>query len=128
MLKNYDMKNSKGRTKRNLARSFIDVLNGNFLTRENAVQRLPFLFFLTLLMIFYIANTHYAEKTVREIDKLNRQLKEQGSEYITTKSDLMFKSKQSEVATAVEQMGIKESVVPPKKITIGDKSEQQVDE
>ena len=122
------MKNSKVKTKRNLARSFIDVLNGNFLTRENAVQRLPFLFFLTLLMIFYIANTHYAEKTVREIDKLNRQLKEQGSEYITTKSDLMFKSKQSEVAIAVEQMGIKESVVPPKKITIDGKSEQQVDE
>lgn len=123
------MKNSKVKTKRNLARSFIDVLNGNFLTRENAVQRLPFLFFLTLLMIFYIANTHYAEKTVREIDKLNRQLKEQGSEYITTKSDLMFKSKQSEVAKAVEQMGIKESVVPPKKITISSgSSKQHVDE
>ncbi len=118
------MKKPKVRTKRNLARSFIDVLNGNFLTRENAVQRLPFLFFLTLLMIFYIANTHYAEKTAREIDKLNRQLKELGSEYITTKSDLMFKSKQSEVATAVEQMGIKESVVPPKKITISSGSRQ----
>ena len=123
------MKKSTVRTKRNLARSFIDVLNGNFLTRENAVQRLPFLFFLTLLMIFYIANTHYSERTAREIDKLNKQLKELGSEYITTKSNLMFKSKQSEVATAVEQMGIKESVVPPKKITISSgSSKQHVDE
>ncbi|MBL4655526.1 MAG: hypothetical protein JKY33_06870 [Bacteroidia bacterium] len=109
----------KKKDTKSLARSFVSVLNGNFLTRENAVQRLPFLFFLTLLMICYIANTHYAEKTVRETDKLNRQLKELSSEYITTKSDLMFKSKQSEVAKAVEQMGIKESIVPPKKITMG---------
>ena len=109
---------NKKKNTMSLARTFIGVLNGSFLTKENAVQRLPLLFFLTLLLICYIANTHYAEKTVREIDKLNRDLKELSSEYISTKSDLMFRSKQSEVAKSVEHMGIKESVVPPKKITV----------
>ncbi|MFH1321499.1 MAG: FtsL-like putative cell division protein [Bacteroidota bacterium] len=111
-------KNTKEKNTRRLARTFISLLNGSFLTKEKAVQQLPFLIFLTFLGICYIANNHYAEKTVREIDKLNKGLKELRSEYITTKFDLMYRNKQSEIAEDVKQMGLKESVVPPKKITV----------
>ena len=46
------------------------------------------------------------------------QLKELRSEYISTKSDLMFASKQSQVAKATEALGLKESIVPPFKIEV----------
>ena len=55
---------------------------------------------------------------VREVNRLSNQLKELRSEYISTKSELMFTSKQSEVAKAVEFMGLKEPVVPPMKIEV----------
>ena len=95
------------------------MVNGNFLTKDFTIQQLPFVFFLTLIAILYISNTYYAEKTVRRINNVTNELKELRSEYITTKSDLMFISKQSEVAKAALIYGIKESVVPPKKIVIG---------
>lgn len=101
-----------------IAQPFIDVINGNFLAKESVVNSLPYIFFLTFIALCYIGNGYYAEDTVRDINNMNNQLKELRSEYLTTKSELMFKSKQSEVASALEPMGIKESVVPPKKIVI----------
>jgi hypothetical protein len=90
----------------------------DFLSKENAVALMPYFIFLALLGIVYISNTYYAERTIRKIDKITNELKELRSEYITSKSDLMFKSKQSEVARAVESMGLLESVTPPKIILI----------
>jgi len=95
---------------------FASVLTGSFLTRENTLKQLPFIFFLTVMAMIYIANTYYAEKTLRDISRLTMELKELQSEYITAKSELTSISKQSEVARAAEIIGIKESIVPPKKI------------
>ena len=95
------------------ARSF---LFGDILKKKEFVTLLPYIFFLTILTLIYITNSYYAEKTVREIDKTNNELKELNSEYISIKSELMFKSKPSEVSKMVLGTGIKESVVPPTKI------------
>jgi hypothetical protein len=101
-------------------RAVIDVINGNFLTNASAVKQIPFILFLVLVAIVYISNTYYAEKILRKTNNVNNEIKELRSEYITSKSDLMFISKQSEVARAAEAMkiGIKESVVAPKKIVV----------
>jgi hypothetical protein len=104
-----------------VARSLKDILNGNFLTSEKVVSYLPFIFFLTFIAMVYIGNGYQAENTIRDINRISNELKELRSEYITTKSELMFRSKQSEVAKSLEMYGIKESVVPPKKILIAAK-------
>ena len=87
-------------------------------SKEQVTQWLPFILFLSFLAFVYITNSYYAEKNIRRIDKISQELKELRSEYITTKSELMFRSKQSEVAHHLESSGLKESTVPPKKIII----------
>jgi hypothetical protein len=101
-------------------RSAFDVINGNFLTNKSSLKQAPFVLFLTIVALFYIANSYYAERKIRQINKINNELKELRSEYITSKSKLMFVSKQSEVAKTAEQMGlpIKESTTPPGKIIV----------
>ena len=93
-----------------------NVLGGSFLTKERAVRLLPFFLFLTLLAMFYIANTYYAEKTERDIQALRKSLKELRYEYITTKSEMMNQSQQSEVAKRLKNINIQESRVPPVKV------------
>ena len=107
-------------------RPVLDVINGNFLTNAATVKQIPFILFLVLIAIVYISNTYYAEKIMRKTNGVNNEIKELRSEYITSKSDLMFISKQSEVARAADVMklGIKESVVAPKKIVL-EKGEEQ---
>jgi hypothetical protein len=101
-----------------IAKRILSVLDGSFLTRDNVLNNIPFLLFLFGIGIFYIGNSQFAESGIIGMDSINRELKELRSEFISTRSELMFVSKQSEVAKAVEPMGIYESVVPPKKIVI----------
>lgn len=111
-----------------VARSVINVVSGSFLTREQTLRQLPFIFFLSLLAVGYIANGYYAEEKIRQLNRVTLELKELHSEYIITKSDLMFISKQSEVAKASSKLGIHESVVPPKKILVKQKTQEPLKE
>ncbi len=106
----------KKRKKGVLAKALSSVFSGTFLTNESTLKHVPFLLFLAFIAILYIANGYQADDKIREVNKITNELKELRSEYISTKSDLMFVSKQSEVAKAAEPMGIKEPVVPPMKI------------
>jgi predicted membrane protein len=77
------------------------------------VKNIPFYLFAAILAIIYIANGHYADKTIRKINATSKHLKEMEYEYKTIKQDVIFRSKESELARAVEPLGLKELVVPP---------------
>lgn len=83
------------------------------LNYQSIVKQIPFFLFLALLAVVYIYNGHYADKTIREISKTERELKELQYEYKTVKGDVLFRSKQSELVKAVEPLGLKELNVAP---------------
>jgi len=119
------IKPESGKTKRQksirdnkIGKAVHAAIDGSFFKNEKAVKLLPFALYLTLLTIIYIANSYYAEKSVMEIDRLKKELEELRFQEITTKSDLMHLSKQSEVAKTLEIKGIMESTIPPHKIAI----------
>ena len=97
---------------------FKKLFTEGVVTKEAATDMLPFLLFLCVLCMLYIANSHMAVKNIRNIDKLNKEVKELSWEYKSLKADLMFKSKLTEVAKKVDTLGIKELTEPPKKIVI----------
>ena len=101
-----------------LAKGLSSVFSGTFLTNDKTIRHLPFVVFLAVIAVLYIANGYYADDKIREANRLGNQLKELRSEYIATKSELMFTSKQSEVARAAAALGLREPVVPPIKITV----------
>lgn len=107
-------------------KGFKSLITGSFLSREKVIEMLPFVFFLTFLGICYIANGYQAEKVIRQLYKTNNDLKELRSEYITTKSDLMIISKQSQVATSTASMGLKELTSPPKKIVLTQAEKEKI--
>lgn len=112
--KSFDMLNRKS----SVGKSVSAVFDGKFLNRENLVHQVPFILYMTFIAVMYIANSYNAEKTIIEISKTKKELEELRYEYITTKSELMFHSKQSEVAAKLVNSGIKESVVPPGKLYV----------
>jgi hypothetical protein len=93
-------------------------LTEGVITKETATQMMPFVIFWAMLGMVYIANRHFAEKTIREIDKLSKEVKELSWDFKTLKADLMLKSTQTEVAKQVDTLGLHEPVEPPKKIVI----------
>ena len=77
------------------------------------VKFLPYIIYLMVIAIFYIGNTHYAEKTIRKIDKIKSEAEDLRADYTTLAADYMEASKQSEVARKVMPTGIIESSSPP---------------
>lgn len=77
------------------------------------VKNFPFFLFLSLLAVIYIYNGHYADKTVRNINTVSKEIEELNYEFKTLKSEVMFRSKQSELSKAVEPLGLKELIEPP---------------
>ena len=97
-----------------------DVFDGSLLTRDTVVRQLPFVLFITFLIILYIGNRYHAEKVIRETMQLQTEVRELRARAISTASELEFISRQSEVAKMVSKrsMGLHEAVDPPIKITI----------
>lgn len=84
-----------------------------WLNYQSVVKQIPFFLFLTLLAVLYIYNGHQADKTLRQITRTSREVKELQYEYKTLKSEVMFRSKQSELAKAVAPLGLKEITSAP---------------
>ncbi len=80
------------------------------------VKNIPFFLFVAMLTVIYIANGHYADKTIRKINAADKHLKEMEYEFKTVKRDVIFRSKESELVKAVEPLGLKELAAPPMKI------------
>ena len=88
------------------------------ITKERIPKFLPFVLFISVLIIFYIGNKYYAEKSYLEENRLNNEIKELRAESLSTKAELVNKTKESEVAKIVEKIGLEENKEPPKKIVV----------
>ncbi|MBL7963083.1 MAG: hypothetical protein JNM31_04475 [Flavobacteriales bacterium] len=99
-------------------RALIGILNGSFLTREHVLRNMPFILYVAVLMLCYIAYGYYTERTVRELDRTSTELKEMRSEYITVRSHLEKAEQQSQVASDIAALGLRESRVPPLRIRV----------
>ena len=96
--------------------TFLSQLLTRGFTSEKATNALPFILYVAFLGMVYIGNMHLAEKNIREIDKISKEVKELSWDYKTTKADLAYKSTLTEVAKRADTLGVKESLEPPQKI------------
>ncbi|NTV83037.1 MAG: hypothetical protein HGA23_01900 [Bacteroidales bacterium] len=110
---------------KNLGRSLHSLLDGTFLTKGRFRRAMPFIIFLMILGVIYISNIFKVEKTKRQIDNLEEDLRELRYEYITSRSKLMDESKPSKIVTKLKDTGIGETLDPPKKIIISPETKEK---
>ena len=89
-----------------------------FFSEDFPVKHLPRVLYIFFLGILYVGNTHYYEKVIRKITRLEEEVEDLRADFTTLKADYMFASKQSEVAKRVASMEIYESTKPPHKIKL----------
>lgn len=105
-----------------MAKPLLDVLNGKFLSRPKFLEQLPFMLYLCGLAIVYIAYGYFTESTVKQIYRVDAELKELKAEYLTSQSELQQIRQQSNIASAIKELGLTESVTPPQKIVLPEES------
>jgi hypothetical protein len=100
--------------------SFKEFLYGRFLANRSVGQHWGYLAFLVFLGVIYIGNRYQMEHLLDQQADLLHDLKELKYEAITTSSELMNMSKQSEVMERVNRAGIELEVLktPPRKLEV----------
>lgn len=105
--------------RRNLFGVLENIIKAKGLFDEGVpVKMLPKIIFLAAILIFYIGNSHYADRSIRKIEKLKVRVDDLRADYTTLKAEVMYSSKQSEVARRVKALGLEESLQAPYKIKV----------
>ena len=101
-----------------ISSSFSNLISGSFLEGKKVTKQVPFILCIALLAMVYIGNNYNAQKTAIAINKTRKEIEGLRYEYISTKANLMYISKQSEIVKRLVGSGLKETIVPPEKIFI----------
>jgi len=98
--------------------SLRDLVDGNILTRKAVLKQSRFILLLVLIAFMSIANRNHAEKKVIQLNHLQSEVKELRARWISTSSELVRISRQSEVRQLVNSydLGLEENLDPPKKL------------
>jgi len=84
-----------------------------WLNYQSIVKQVPFFLFLALLAVLYIYNGHLADKTIRNINRTEKEVKELQYEYTAVKGELISRSIQSKLMEAVKPLELKELTESP---------------
>lgn len=92
------------------------LVSGELLQNGNVLKNVPFLAYVSLLMIVYIAYGYYANNTIRELSAEEKRSDELYSELQSLMEIYNQKSLQSAVADKLENKSIYEAKDPPRVI------------
>lgn len=103
-----------------VTQSLTKIFGGGFLDNPKIIQQIPFLFFLSLAGLFYIANGYWADDKIRQMNKLTNEIKELRTEHISVQSELESATNEIFIAEKAKTIGLQESRTPPMKIVVPD--------
>ncbi len=99
-------------------KAFVQIMNGEFLSKDNFVANLPFVFFLGFLLVVVIGWGYYAETVTKREVRLEKELGELNSEYFTLGSEFNSKRGRRSVAQKLIGTGVQEGLTSPRKIRV----------
>ena len=98
--------------------AFVQILNGDFLTKEFMMNNLNFIFFLILLLLLILGKSYYGKELSTNVMKTQKELDEITSDYFEAKAKLEEDTRRLELVRELEPIGLKETVNPTKVIRI----------
>lgn len=109
--------------KRTGPNAFVQILNGEFLTKEFMTKNLGFIFFIIFLMLLVVAKGYYGKELTRDVNTTQGELDEVTSDYFESKARLEEETRRIRLVEQLELQGLKETVNPTKVIRIKKKKE-----
>ncbi|HNA39999.1 MAG TPA: FtsL-like putative cell division protein [Chitinophagales bacterium] len=90
----------------------------DFISYAQVIHNFLFIAAIVFIGVLEIFNTHLSVRFYRGINKKQEAVKELRWEYMTVKTEMNQKSKQSVLQTVLEPTGLKTLKEPPKKIEV----------
>jgi cell division protein FtsL len=107
-------------TKKNNRFTLGELLNGKFFEREIFVRNKLLLFIIFLMLMANITVRYKTAKVLREVDRLDKDVKELRAHSISVAADIIKLTRPSEILDRIKNnnLGLEPSRVPPRKIYV----------
>lgn len=98
--------------------AFVQILNGDFFTKEFMVNNLNFIFFIILLLLLVVGKGYYGKQLSKDVVTMQEELKEATSDYFEATSRLEEETAINRLVEQLEPSGLEKTVNPTKVIRI----------
>ena len=111
-------KTKSASTKKKRPNTLVQILNGDFLTREFVLNNLNFIFFIIFLLILLVGKGYYGKQLSKDADKAQVELNELSANYVETKAKLEEETRRYKLIEKLGPRVLTETVNPTKVIRI----------
>lgn len=114
-------KKQKERTRQKVEKkpsAFVQILNGDFLTKEFMLGNLPFIFFVMFLLLLTVSKGYYGKRLSDDVSKTQLELNELTSDHFEAKTRVEEETQRVKLVDELAPRGLKETVNPTKVIRI----------
>lgn len=98
--------------------ALIQILNGDFLTKEFVLNNLSFIFFVILLLLLLVGKGYYGKQLSKDAEKSQIELNELSANYVETKAKLEEETRRYKLIEKLSPKGLMETVNPTKVIRV----------
>ena len=96
------------------------ILNGEFLTKSFVLNNLPYIFFILLLLIVFVAKGYYVKQLNTDIRNNQSELNQNAADYIDFKTQLESETRRYKLVERLKERELKESLNATKVIRINE--------
>lgn len=114
----------KDTAKSKQAQAVMQIMNGDFLTKDFVISNLNFIFFVIFLMVLVVSKGYYVHRLANNIRKAEIEVGDITADYVETKARLEEKTQRSQMVDRLKPLGLKETVNPTKVIRIKEEKEK----
>jgi len=98
--------------------AFVQILNGEFLSKEFVVDNLNFIFFVLLLMLLIVTKGYYGKQLTEDVDTAQKDLNAITTDYVEAKARLEESTRRYRLVQKLESKGLHETMNALKVIRI----------
>lgn len=109
---------AKPKIKKGRSKALVQIINGDFFSREFVIENLGFIFFIMLLLLLIIGKGYYVKQLSDEIISTKKSLDEATSDYVDMKVKFERNTTREKLLEKLKGSGLKESIEPPMVIRI----------
>ena len=89
--------------------ALMQILNGEFLTKEFFLSNLGYIFFIMGLLLVIVSKGYYGKQLIDDTNKTQRELDQKAAEYIEAKSRLEFVTRRYKLVERLKSRDLQES-------------------
>lgn len=103
--------------------SIVQIMNGDFLTKEFVLKNIGFIFFIMFLLLLVVSKGYYVNQLAKEIKLTEEEISLINAEYVDVKANLEVKTRRSNLIQKLKGTGLKETLTPTKVIKVSTSQE-----